>query len=332
MRNATLLTLAASRSTDGGRTWSPAVIVSEVADPNRTNVEFPDKQWMAVDTTGGPFDGHVYLLWLHARRTGNVGQSRIAYARSTDRGLTWSEPQFLTEYATSANTMVDVGPDGEVYIGYFRQQDGLVLRRSDDGGATFGPPVRLPSITLIGGTIPNTRAAAYRTLPTLLADRSTGRHRGTVYLVLAGAATSTSGQRVAGVAVSRSLDRGATWSTPQFVSTPSTGDALFPHGAIDQATGELVLQWLDRRDDPTNTLARLYVTRSRDGAVTFDSPTGVTPPFSLDADWIGDYYSVAAHAGVRIGTFSPASGTASAVRVFFDDPAPAGPRRRAVRP
>jgi BNR/Asp-box repeat len=321
--------VAALRSIDGGLTWSAPIIVAELQVRGGAERQFDDKEWLAVDDTGGRYDGHVYLLWQRISFAATPLQSRMMFARSTDRGLTWSEPVELTTPAPSGQSMLTVGPAGEVYLSYFRTS-AHYIRTSTDGGETFGDPVRVPTLPWIGGNIPNTSKAMYKAFPTLLCDRSSGPHRGNLYVVIATGTTATGGARVGGVALTRSTDGGQTWSAPRMLSTPTTGDALFPGGAIDQTTGELVLAWIDRRDDPSNTLARLYATRSRDGGETFEPPAGFTPQFSIDADWIGDYYGVSGHGGKWIATFSPSSGQMSAVVLRFEQP-PAGPRRRSVR-
>ncbi|HEX8409001.1 MAG TPA: sialidase family protein [Thermoanaerobaculia bacterium] len=326
--NARNTAVAATRSLDGGLTWSAPVIIAELTIGAAGDRQFDDKEWMAVDDTGGAYDGHVYLLWQRITFGATPLQSRMMFARSTDRGATWSEPVFLTDPATGGQSMVDVGPDGEVYLAYFRSS-GLWLRKSTDGGATFGAPAAIPSLPWIGGAIPNTRTAQFRAFPQLLCDRSNGPHRGTLYLVHASSAPGT--PRYGGVALTKSTDGGATWTTPRFLFTPAA-DAILPSGAVDQTTGELAIAWLDRRDDPTNTLARLYAMRSKDGGATFETPRGFTPQFSIDADWIGDYYGMAGNNANWIATFSPASGQMSAVRLRFDDtPTPPAKKRRSSR-
>ncbi|HJQ36786.1 MAG TPA: sialidase family protein [Thermoanaerobaculia bacterium] len=323
--------VAASRSTDGGLTWSDPIVVAELELKSGPTREFDDKEWLAVDNTGGPFDGNLYLLWQRIGFASTPLQSRMMFSRSTDRGASWSEPVALTTPSPSGQSQVAIGPNGEVYLAYYRAANNgnIILRTSTDGGVTFGDPLPIPVLPWIGGAIPNTKKATFKAFPTLLCDRSNGPARGTLYMVMGTSTQSVSGQTVGGAAVTRSTDGGRTWSTPKMISTPTTGDAIFPSGAVDEATGELVVAWLDRRDDPTNTLASLYATRSRDGGVTFDAPRRFSTPFSIDADWIGDYYGVSGHDGVWLATFSPSSGEMSAVRLRFDFEIP--PRRRAVR-
>ena len=323
--NNTLTAVTAMRSTDGGRSWSTPHVLAELSQ-NASPRQFDDKQWIAVDDTGGPNDGHVYLLWQRITFEGTPAQSRMMFARSTDRGATWSAPVALTELSTSGQSMVEVGPDGEVYIAYFRAADGgHVLRTSTDGGATFGAPVRMPSLPWMGGSVPNTKSAIFKGFQTLLCDRTNGPHRGTLYYIV-----PTPSEGFGAVAFLRSTDHGATWSAPRILTAPSRADALFPAAAVDQKTGELVIAWIDRRDDATNTQARLYATRSHDGGTTFDTPAPFSQPFPIDGEWIGDYYGVAAQDGVWLATFSNGAGMMSAVRLNFVE-APVGKKGRVRR-
>lgn len=92
-----------SRSIDGGSTWSTPVPVS------------PRKSGTSLDTTfgqsfplisSGP-DGTVYVVW-------NDGPMRsIGFARSTDAGLTWSQPYYIVQSYPTFGTARAV--DGSVY-------------------------------------------------------------------------------------------------------------------------------------------------------------------------------------------------------------------------
>ncbi|MBM3405463.1 MAG: exo-alpha-sialidase, partial [Bacteroidetes bacterium] len=88
-----------SKSTDGGATWSPAVRIinnirgirtTEVTQNMRCN-SFPS---MAVDLSGGPYNGHIYVVWANIGVPGiNTGSDVDVYLiKSTDVGTTWSTP------------------------------------------------------------------------------------------------------------------------------------------------------------------------------------------------------------------------------------------------
>lgn len=87
------------KSFDGGQTWS-----------NPIPAFGGDKQWIAVDRTGGIGHGNIYQSWSTA--AGCCG-SRI-FNRSTDGGLTWSNPISLPHSPVWGS--MTVGPDGTLYI------------------------------------------------------------------------------------------------------------------------------------------------------------------------------------------------------------------------
>ncbi len=91
--------MALAKSTDGGATFAPASRVitnikgirnSEVSKNHRVN-SFPS---MAVDISGGPNNGYVYIVWANVGVPGtNSGTNRSVYmATSTDGGATFGTP------------------------------------------------------------------------------------------------------------------------------------------------------------------------------------------------------------------------------------------------
>jgi hypothetical protein len=145
------------RSTDGGASWSPPIVVSNVIenfdlDPNNPNIflrtggsyydAIPD---IAVD----PHTGKLYVVWEDARFSGGA-RNEIAMSTSTDEGLTWSAPVKVNQAPVSVlafTPSVDVLPNGTVGITYYdvRNDPGNVatlmtdyfIETSHDGGATF---------------------------------------------------------------------------------------------------------------------------------------------------------------------------------------------------
>jgi hypothetical protein len=119
------------RSLDNGFSWNRPV-VPPFAPPNGIGFAtccpfafdcsvFNDKEWIAVDNTGGPHDGRVYVTWTRFRSdsAGHYQESPIVMAYSDDNAITFSDPVvisgssaiFCTEHANSLSSPTDCNED-----------------------------------------------------------------------------------------------------------------------------------------------------------------------------------------------------------------------------
>lgn len=206
------------RSVDDGQTFSNAIIVSDIVG----NGIFDDKEYLAFDKSPiSTFKGNAYISYT--RFTNNVNDSQILLQRSTDGGLTWSKPavpltSVLPGLPFVQGSNVQVGPNGEVYVAWIEGDFNNALfriRRSDDGGSTFGPTVTVSPIVQVPFTLnSNVPQWGFR-VPTIafLAVDSSGCFGSAkfarVYAVYQDFSTSN-----AHILMSFSDDGGATWSTP----------------------------------------------------------------------------------------------------------------------
>ena len=140
--------LVVTRSTDGGRSFSPGVEVDAgVITTRRFLVFLPEFPGIAASD-----DGAVYVVWADAR----YGSEDVLLSRSSDAGRSWTAPvrvndnpsddgtsQYLPTVATAANGRVDVA-----YLDRRRDPNDVrtevSLATSSDGGASFRT-VRLSS-------------------------------------------------------------------------------------------------------------------------------------------------------------------------------------------
>jgi hypothetical protein len=134
---------AADTTKDGLEYYGTTVIAKGSSAPNLLG-KFHDKTSIEADRTGGRCDGIVYFAW--ARFTGNVGQSNIYVSRSTDHGVTFSNPQQLTSQVKNVqDPSISVTGNGNVYVTWdegptnSNQTEGVGVVKSTDCGATFGP-------------------------------------------------------------------------------------------------------------------------------------------------------------------------------------------------
>ena len=119
--------IAFTRSTDGGATFSNETVWG---DESAYNVISKAK----LATFG---NNNVYILLF-----GSDGQPHpISLARSTDGGATFSnQPTIITTNATQddQNTpQMTISKNGVIYVAW-NEGDKILLKKSTDGGATFG--------------------------------------------------------------------------------------------------------------------------------------------------------------------------------------------------
>jgi hypothetical protein len=161
------------RSLDGGLTWDQAVQANSGSvrhpgiDRLRTcesgsfrptlngDIRMLAQAWMAVDTSGGPFNGNIYLVWAHDP-PGGVDNSDVYFTRSNNGGVTWA-PEMPVGGGTPTDQFepfVEVSGTGTVSIAWYDRRNDpnnlgvdVYTTFSTDGGATLGPPLTLTDVS-----------------------------------------------------------------------------------------------------------------------------------------------------------------------------------------
>jgi len=111
--------VAVSRSTDGGRTFAPPVLVHRSASCSVSD----DKNWLVVDTaSGSPHRGRLYQFWtpfLFGPFNNNPDGSPQAVAWSDDQGRTWTPPVAVSApHANTQNSQPMLLRDGTIVDSY----------------------------------------------------------------------------------------------------------------------------------------------------------------------------------------------------------------------
>src|SRR5712692_3474556 len=302
--------MAVARSTDGGKTWPQVTFFNF----NSGTGKFNDKPYIAVDTNpNSPFRDSVYVAWDNA--SFNAGKSSannaLLFARSTDGGRTFSSPIAVNTLTGGPSSVIAadpfVGPNGEVYVAWHDVQNNtLLVNSSFDGGVTFGQPQTIsPTIVAFDDGIPAMATRRALLYPACDADRSSGPNRGTLYCSWMDE-TATNGTDIF---VARSVDRGATWSTPVRVNDDPTGvrkDQFNQWLSVDPTSGSVNLSWNDARNDPADTKTDIFFSQSTNGGLSFAPNIKVTTamsdesaanPFAQAHDQYGDYEGIIAFDG-----------------------------------
>jgi hypothetical protein len=180
-----------------------------------------------------------------------------------------------------------VGPDGQVMVTYQDQTNGQggshIYTAVDPDGlgpARFNDPVFLTH-SRVGGfdylpVQPNRSVDAEANLAW---DRSSGPHNGRVYLVWTQEVKNESNNM--DIMLQYSDDSGATWTPAvRLNDDQGTNSQVDPSIAVDQATGDVAVSWLDARNDlgtggpgdtdgiPNDDI-QIWATYSTDGAASF---------------------------------------------------------------
>ena len=226
--------LLASKSTDGGLTWSDPEVVIRDLDAN----VFNDKQSITADPTDA---GNVYAVWDRLRFPNEAASVRanfvtsafrgpIWFGRSTDGGDSWEDARQIYDPGQNDQTIssqIVVPPDGTLVnlFAEFHNQNSKKLRgwtvrvlRSSDKGETWSGSILVDRLQAIGVTDPET-GEAVRT-GDIIPDVAVNPDNGRLYAVWQDARFS--GFQNDSIAFSQSLDGGLTWSDPIKVNATPT--------------------------------------------------------------------------------------------------------------
>jgi hypothetical protein len=282
-----------SRSTDGGATWSnPITVISDGQN------FFNDKDSITADSTDARL---VYAVW---DRLDNANRGPSYFSRTADGGVTWEVAHSIYDPGANSQTInnqVVVLPDGTL-IDFFTRLDTppnapatatLAIIRSPDKGVTWSPPIAISPVQARGTFDPETHAQIRD--GATLGSIAVGPH-GELAAVWQDSRFSAGARD--GVAFSRSLDGGLTWTMAVRVNSVANVPAFVPAVAI-RADGTYGVSYYDFRNntaDASTLLTDYWLARSTDGITWLESH--ITGPFDLAVApnsgglFLGDYQAL----------------------------------------
>ena len=312
----------ASRSLDGGRTWSnPSTLVLD------EGAYYSDKESITAD----PSDPNlVYAVW--DRGPANVDGAPATFARSTDAGATWEPAHSIFDPGSSAQTIgneIVVLPNGTL-VDLFTQLNFLpnnnetaeaVIVRSSDHGVTWSGPIKIADLEAVGARDPETGKSVRdgADLPQMAVAPN-----GTLFMTWADGRFSN-GARDA-IALTRSSDGGTTWSTPVAINADTAAEAFEPSVHV-RDDGTVTVTYYDFRNDTSDasTLPTiLWLTHSSDTIHWTES--AVAGPFNLgiapDARglFLGDYQGLSSLGNITAPFFviTNSGNTANRTDIFSE--------------
>jgi len=285
------------RSTDYGKTWSPATTLLGSAPS-------ADRPYIIVDQTTSKYSGRVYIYGQIAQRTvdGEFAGLSLALWHSLDGGVTFEGPvvrsrdksfsyQPANGVVLSDGTLVCLiaevdsqkrndGYGGSQYRKADVQNGFLKVVTSTDGGESLNTAFKVSDLY-----------ADWREestgIPSLALDRDSPAFKDRLY-----AAWADGRYGRTQILVSYSADKGKTWSTPHVVSdsqsTAGDGpDSFMPVAAVNP-DGIVGAMWYDKRDVRGGLGYYVRFATSLDGGETWQTSVRVSESpktFETQAPW-----------------------------------------------
>lgn len=263
-----------------------------------------DKQWMAIDRTGGVGEGNIYASW-------SIGFSACNgdFTHSVDSGDSYEE---CDDIPLNPNWgTLNVGPSGELYV---TGNGGSVLKSTNaqNGGMIEWDLAILAdlggALQAFAGVAPN--PGGLHGQQWIATDHSGGPNHGNVYIL--GSVGSLADPL--NVNFIKSTDGGETWTPPVTINDDNSNDNWQWFGTMSVApNGRIDVIWLDTRDNPGTFLSSLYYSFSMDGGDTWSVNKRLSEEFDPHVGWpnqekMGDYFDmISSEEGAHLawaGTFN----------------------------
>ena len=232
-----------ARITDGGQTFSEPFNISE-------------NSGVSVEPQISSVGNNVYVVWVVVTASGNLD---IFFARSTDGGQTFSEPDNISEENAGFSFNPQISSEGNnVYVVWAEATASgnfdIFFSFSNDGGQTFSDPNNISE-----------ENAGFSFNPQISSEGNN------VYVVWEDETDSTPGNR--DIFFSFSNDGGQTFSEPDNLSEENTESSF--EQQISSEGNNVYVVWREDIPNPVND-DDIFFSFSHDGGQTFSEPDNIS--------------------------------------------------------
>ncbi|MEK7263887.1 MAG: sialidase family protein, partial [Bacteroidota bacterium] len=271
------------------------------------NDYYQDKPYLAIDNTGGTYDGRIYVSWTDLSDISPIS-SRILFRYSSDDGSNFEDlktldafdetggspeyltasfgsPEIKTDYHYVQGSMPAVGPNGNIYVVWYKADQGgitdnsqLRLRTSSNGGEAWTPSIDAnnyldPYIINIDAPFMAEGKLEIRPSPAIAVDPL---NENNIYIVYTEEVfiNSISTTRIKWI---RSTNKGEDWSESVTIGEVGGGADFFPALTVEPS-GRISIEFLHSRYYPNqnDNLVDTYITTSVNNGDSFLPPVRVS--------------------------------------------------------
>ena len=223
-----------SRSTDGGATWNTPQNISNARG-----------QLPSIDNDGS----NIFVTWDSGGGP-NTGSLEVLFSRSTNGGMTWSSPVVISENGVFS-FVSDIATNGsDIFVSWEVSGIGnrdIHVSKSSDGGITWSTPQNISN---------NPGASTFSSIAT---------HGTNVFVTW-----SDINEPDHEILFSKSIDGGATWSSPPQNISNTAENSHVP--AITSDGTNLFLVW----EEGLPGFRDIYFSKSTDNGSTWSAPQNIS--------------------------------------------------------
>jgi hypothetical protein len=260
------------KTTDNGASWSGPYYA--LNNPGTGYLE--DKEFLAIDRTGGTYDGNMYVAWARF-----PNPTRIMLVRSTTGGVTWEDtlivgdPDDFGGWDAGQFAFPFVDAFGNVYViwasiceiggNYYRCQR---MAKSTDGGQTF----TFPDSIFVNNYVEEAPGGIDIFNSVCMdVDMTGGPYHGNIYFTVPDGVEDGLYYH-SDILFMKSSDGGDSWTTPIRINDDPLGKEVFQFHqwiTVNQKGAIIVLFYDQRNDPPLYRKFDTYIAFSFDGGETF---------------------------------------------------------------
>jgi len=283
------------KSSDGGITWNAGVGMGYNLPKQQ------DKEWAVVHLK----TGQIYVTWTEFDKYGSDQKhhkSRIRFATSSDKGLTFSPAQTISDIEgdaldddrTTEGAVPAVSNDGNIFVAWSIDNK-IYFDSSFDNGKTWNKDVLIAQQPE-GWTQDIPGIGRCNGMPITVVDNSKSAYQGNIYVNWT---DQRNGKDNTDVFLIKSSDMGKTWSNPIQVNQDKTQThQFFTWMTLDPITGYLYFIYYDRSQH-TDNKTDVVLSVTKDGGDTFVSKIISESSFDPNPDcFFGDYNNISAYNGI----------------------------------